>query len=169
MREAKHNVCFRVFQEECFLHSFGTRRSLLTPPISLFVRLSGGIQRLFSRDHQLLARSQMKGPRNIVGVHVRIYERHNAICMGKPILRGGKTEIQGFTYGIGGLKRTDSPSNTLDDRLHGTCKMLRWCLNVLEKIVVKHLLKSLKMPTSRRRRLRESIRGKRLRFWQSDD
>ncbi|GFV37337.1 mariner Mos1 transposase [Trichonephila clavipes] len=59
--------------------------------------------------------------------------------------------------------------NTLDDRLHGTLKMLRWCLNVFEKIVVKHLHKSLKIYTSRRRRLRESIRRKRHQFWQSDD
>ncbi|GFX78511.1 uncharacterized protein TNCV_29511 [Trichonephila clavipes] len=58
---------------------------------------------------------------------------------------------------------------TLDDQLHGERKMLRWCLNVFEKIVVKHLHKSLKMHTSRRRRLRESICRKRPLFWQSDD
>ncbi|GFU49872.1 hypothetical protein TNCV_4686371 [Trichonephila clavipes] len=43
--------------------------------------------------------------------------------------------------------------------------MLRWCLNVFEKIVVKYLLKSLKIHTSRRRRLRESIRHKQPQFW----
>ncbi|GFU73844.1 histone-lysine n-methyltransferase setmar-like protein [Trichonephila clavipes] len=59
--------------------------------------------------------------------------------------------------------------NPLDDRLHGTRKMLRWCLNMFEKIVVKYLHKSLKIHTSRRCRLRESIRRKRPQFWQSDD
>ncbi|GFU33204.1 hypothetical protein TNCV_4157071 [Trichonephila clavipes] len=57
----------------------------------------------------------------------------------------------------------------LDDRLHGTRKMLRWCLNVFENIVVKHLYKSLKIHTSRIRRLRESIRRKRPQFWHGDD
>ncbi|GFV52428.1 putative mariner transposase [Trichonephila clavipes] len=47
--------------------------------------------------------------------------------------------------------------------------MLRWCLNVFEKIVVKHLHKSLKIHTSRRRRLKESIRRKKSQFRQSDD
>ncbi|GFY25552.1 hypothetical protein TNCV_2486721 [Trichonephila clavipes] len=64
------------------------------------------------------------------------------------------------TNGIEVLKRADNPSklNTFDNRLYGTQRMLRWCLNVFEKIVVKHLHKSLKLHTSRRRRLRESIR-----------
>ncbi|GFW98680.1 hypothetical protein TNCV_2758581 [Trichonephila clavipes] len=69
------------------------------------------------------------------------------------------------------LKRADNPlktMNTLEDlRRHGTRKMLRWCLNVLEKIVVKHLHKSLKVHTSQRRRLRESIRRKRPQLRQS--
>ncbi|GFW50176.1 hypothetical protein TNCV_4695941 [Trichonephila clavipes] len=41
-------------------------------------------------------------------------------------------------------------------------------LSVFEKIVVKHLSSSLRLHTSRRRRLRESIRRKRHRFRQSD-
>ncbi|GFU89076.1 hypothetical protein TNCV_2895241 [Trichonephila clavipes] len=50
--------------------------------------------------------------------------------------------------------------------LHGTWKMLRWmCLNMLEKIVAKHLCKSLRLHTFRRRRLSESIRCKRPQFW----
>ncbi|GFX02588.1 hypothetical protein TNCV_728421 [Trichonephila clavipes] len=72
-----------------------------------------------------------------------------------------------FTNGIGVLKRADNPldaMNTLDDRLHGTQKMLCWYLNVFEKIVVKHLHKSLKIHTSRRRRLRQSICRKRPQF-----
>ncbi|GFT66167.1 hypothetical protein TNCV_650191 [Trichonephila clavipes] len=36
-------------------------------------------------------------------------------------------------------------------------KTLRWCLNVFRNIVAKHLNKSLRLYTSRRRRLRESI------------
>ncbi|GFV45561.1 hypothetical protein TNCV_4855831 [Trichonephila clavipes] len=56
-----------------------------------------------------------------------------------------------------------------DFRLHGTQKMLRWCLNVFEKIVDKHLHKLLRLHTSRSRRLRESIRRKRPNFWQSGD
>ncbi|GFU26173.1 integrase catalytic domain-containing protein [Trichonephila clavipes] len=66
-----------------------------------------------------------------------------------------------FTNGIGVLKRVDNPLKTMDmleDRLYGTRKMLRWCLNVFEKNVVKHLHKLLKIHTSRRRRLKESIR-----------
>ncbi|GFW88638.1 hypothetical protein TNCV_829071 [Trichonephila clavipes] len=47
--------------------------------------------------------------------------------------------------------------------------MLHWCLNVFEKIVIKHLHKSLKIHTSRRRRLKESICRKRPQFWQGDD
>ncbi|GFU85689.1 hypothetical protein TNCV_5126981 [Trichonephila clavipes] len=47
--------------------------------------------------------------------------------------------------------------------------MLRWCLNVFEKIVDKHLKNLLRLQTSRRRHLRESIRRKRPQFWQSDD
>ncbi|GFT26082.1 mariner Mos1 transposase [Trichonephila clavipes] len=47
--------------------------------------------------------------------------------------------------------------------------MLRWCLNELKKIVVKHLHKLLKIHTSRRRHLREPIRCKWLQFWQSDE
>ncbi|GFW49882.1 hypothetical protein TNCV_1885451 [Trichonephila clavipes] len=54
-------------------------------------------------------------------------------------------------------------------QLHETLKMLRWCLDVFEKIVAKHLNKSLRLHTSRRRHLRESIRRKRLQFWRSDD
>ncbi|GFX59961.1 hypothetical protein TNCV_4984721 [Trichonephila clavipes] len=60
-----------------------------------------------------------------------------------------------FTIGIGILKRADNPSktmNTFDDRLHRTQKMLRLCLKVFEKTVAKHLYKSLKINTSRRRR-----------------
>ncbi|GFU09579.1 hypothetical protein TNCV_3026261 [Trichonephila clavipes] len=59
--------------------------------------------------------------------------------------------------------------NTLDDRLHGMRKMLRWCLNVFEKIIVQHLHKALKGHTSRRRRFRERIRRNRSQFWHSDD
>ncbi|GFX64993.1 hypothetical protein TNCV_451311 [Trichonephila clavipes] len=76
-----------------------------------------------------------------------------------------------FANGIGVLKRDDNPSkmmNSLDDRLHGTRKMLCWFLNLFEKIVVKHLHKSLKIHTSQIRRLRKSIRRKRPQFWQSD-
>ncbi|GFW08589.1 hypothetical protein TNCV_2776101 [Trichonephila clavipes] len=47
--------------------------------------------------------------------------------------------------------------------------MLRFCLNVFEKIVAKHLHKLLKLHTSRRRRLKESIRRKQPQFWQNDD
>ncbi|GFX38157.1 hypothetical protein TNCV_3837561 [Trichonephila clavipes] len=57
-----------------------------------------------------------------------------------------------FTNGIAMLKSADNPSNAMNksnDRLHGMRKMLRWCLNVFEKIVVKHLHKSLKIHTSR--------------------
>ncbi|GFV45050.1 hypothetical protein TNCV_907971 [Trichonephila clavipes] len=74
---------------------------------------------------------------------------------------------------IGVLKRAENQSktmNALDDlRLHGMRKMLRCCLNVFEKIVTKHLHKSLKLHTSRRCRLRESIRRKWPQFWQKDD
>ncbi|GFW48286.1 hypothetical protein TNCV_1108491 [Trichonephila clavipes] len=69
-----------------------------------------------------------------------------------------------FTIATGVLKRDDNPSKTiktLDDRLHETRKMLRWCLNVFEKIVAKNLNKSLRLHTFRRRRLRESISRKR--------
>ncbi|GFY13800.1 hypothetical protein TNCV_985721 [Trichonephila clavipes] len=47
--------------------------------------------------------------------------------------------------GIGVLKRAENPSktiNALDYRLYKKRKMLRWCLNAFEKIVVKHLHKS---------------------------
>ncbi|GFU31900.1 hypothetical protein TNCV_1111551 [Trichonephila clavipes] len=47
-----------------------------------------------------------------------------------------------------------------------TRKMLRWFLNVFEKIVAKHLHKSLKLHTSRRHHLREPIRRKLPQFWQ---
>ncbi|GFU90257.1 retrovirus-related Pol polyprotein from transposon 412 [Trichonephila clavipes] len=47
--------------------------------------------------------------------------------------------------------------------------MLLWCLNVFEKIVVRHLHISLKTHISRRRRLREFIRHKRPHFGQSDN
>ncbi|GFY24364.1 hypothetical protein TNCV_1014131 [Trichonephila clavipes] len=57
--------------------------------------------------------------------------------------------------------------NTLDDRLHGTSKMLCWCLNVFENNFVKRLHKSLKIHSSRIRHFRESIR--RPHFWQSDN
>ncbi|GFU29917.1 hypothetical protein TNCV_1686941 [Trichonephila clavipes] len=73
-----------------------------------------------------------------------------------------------FTIGIGVLKRADNPSKkmcTLDDQLHGKWKMLRWCLNVFEKIVSKHFHKSLTIITFRRRRLRKSICCKRSQFW----
>ncbi|GFX03571.1 hypothetical protein TNCV_4751561 [Trichonephila clavipes] len=65
-----------------------------------------------------------------------------------------------FTNGISVLKRADNPSktmNTLGDRLHGTRKMLRWCLKVFEKIVAKHLKNSLRLHTSGIRRLREFV------------
>ncbi|GFX09448.1 hypothetical protein TNCV_4698341 [Trichonephila clavipes] len=77
-----------------------------------------------------------------------------------------------LTNGIGVLKRPDNPSktmNTLDNRLHGTQKMLRWYLNVFEKIVVKQFHKSLNIHTSQRRCLRKSFRLKRAQFWQSKD
>ncbi|GFT25034.1 hypothetical protein TNCV_179491 [Trichonephila clavipes] len=78
-----------------------------------------------------------------------------------------------FMNVIGVLKMAENPSktmNALDDfRLHETRKMLRWCLNVLEKIVAKHLNKSLRLHPYRTRRLRESIRHKWPRFWQSAD
>ncbi|GFT85010.1 putative mariner transposase [Trichonephila clavipes] len=78
-----------------------------------------------------------------------------------------------FTNGIGVLKKSENPLNTmnaLDDlQLHGTRKMLCWCLNVFEKIAAKHLKKLLRLHTSRRRRLRESIYHKWPQFWQSDD
>ncbi|GFV87140.1 hypothetical protein TNCV_5113581 [Trichonephila clavipes] len=60
--------------------------------------------------------------------------------------------------------------NALDDlRLHASRKMLRWCLNVLEKIVSNDLHKSLRLRTSRKRRLRESNCRKWPQFGQSDD
>ncbi|GFX91260.1 mariner Mos1 transposase [Trichonephila clavipes] len=59
--------------------------------------------------------------------------------------------------------------NTLYDQLHGTPKMLRWCLNVLEKIAVQHLHKLLKIHTSLRHRVRESIRRKRPNIWHNDN
>ncbi|GFV70697.1 hypothetical protein TNCV_2022611 [Trichonephila clavipes] len=72
----------------------------------------------------------------------------------------------------GVLNRAENPPSTMDAlddlRLHGTRKMLHWCLIVLEKIVVKHLNKSLRLHISRRCRLRESIRHKQTQFWQSD-
>ncbi|GFW70951.1 hypothetical protein TNCV_190421 [Trichonephila clavipes] len=46
---------------------------------------------------------------------------------------------------------------------------LSCCLNKFKKIVVKHFHKSLRLNTSRRRRLRESVRRKRPQFWQNDD
>ncbi|GFX48239.1 hypothetical protein TNCV_2920561 [Trichonephila clavipes] len=46
---------------------------------------------------------------------------------------------------------------------------MRWCLNVFKEIVVKHLHKSLRLHTSKRHHLRESIRRKWPQFWQSDD
>ncbi|GFT52034.1 hypothetical protein TNCV_4999231 [Trichonephila clavipes] len=52
--------------------------------------------------------------------------------------------------------------NALDNRLNGTRKMLCLCLNVSEKIVVKHMYKLLKLNTPRRRRLRKSIRRNQL-------
>ncbi|GFV67304.1 hypothetical protein TNCV_3670591 [Trichonephila clavipes] len=52
-------------------------------------------------------------------------------------------------------------------RLNGMREILRRCVNVFVKMVDKHLRK---MPhTSRRRRLSESFRCKRLQFWQRDD
>ncbi|GFT70043.1 hypothetical protein TNCV_4689981 [Trichonephila clavipes] len=73
--------------------------------------------------------------------------------------------------GIDVLKRTEEPSNTMnvleDLRRHRTCKMLR--SNVFEKIVTKTLNTFLRLHTSQRRRLRESIRRKRPQFWLSDD
>ncbi|GFX20478.1 hypothetical protein TNCV_3488351 [Trichonephila clavipes] len=53
---------------------------------------------------------------------------------------------------------SESTSKTKDDRLQGTRKMLRWCLNILEKIIVRRLHKPLKIHTSRIGCLRESIR-----------
>ncbi|GFW98467.1 hypothetical protein TNCV_3790981 [Trichonephila clavipes] len=50
------------------------------------------------------------------------------------------------------LKRANNSSkamNAFDDlRLHGTRKMWRWCLNVFEKIVAKHLHKLLRLYSS---------------------
>ncbi|GFT13628.1 transposable element Tcb2 transposase [Trichonephila clavipes] len=47
-----------------------------------------------------------------------------------------------ITNSIGILKRAENPSNTMNaldnPRLHRAWKMLRWCLNVFEKIVAKH-------------------------------
>ncbi|GFU82104.1 hypothetical protein TNCV_1326481 [Trichonephila clavipes] len=77
-----------------------------------------------------------------------------------------------FTNNINVLKMADNTSkamDTLDDRLQGKQKMLRWCLNMFGKIIVKHLHKSLKIHTFPRRRLRESIHRKQSQFWQSDD
>ncbi|GFV53488.1 hypothetical protein TNCV_4746361 [Trichonephila clavipes] len=75
--------------------------------------------------------------------------------------------------GIGVLKRAENPSktkNALDDlRLNGMQKMLRWFLNVFQKIVAEHLQKLPRLHTSRRRRLRETIHRKRPHFWQSED
>ncbi|GFY30768.1 hypothetical protein TNCV_3119281 [Trichonephila clavipes] len=48
-------------------------------------------------------------------------------------------------------------------KVYGESTMVR------SKIVAKHLNKSLRLLTSRRRRLRESIRRKRSQFWQSDN
>ncbi|GFV03607.1 hypothetical protein TNCV_5005281 [Trichonephila clavipes] len=60
--------------------------------------------------------------------------------------------------------------NALDYlQLHGTHKMLRWCLKVFEKIIAKHLHKSLRLHTSRRCHLRESIRRKWPQFGQKGD
>ncbi|GFX27376.1 hypothetical protein TNCV_34751 [Trichonephila clavipes] len=47
--------------------------------------------------------------------------------------------------------------------------MLHRYLNVFEKIVSKHLHKSLRLHSSQRRCLRESISRKRPHFWQNDD
>ncbi|GFX20468.1 hypothetical protein TNCV_3488251 [Trichonephila clavipes] len=70
--------------------------------------------------------------------------------------------------GLGVLKRAENPSktmNALDElRVYKTRKMLHCCLNEFEKIIVKHLHRSLKIHISQRRRLRESIRR-----WQRDD
>ncbi|GFU62777.1 hypothetical protein TNCV_2388161 [Trichonephila clavipes] len=78
-----------------------------------------------------------------------------------------------FTNDLGVLKWAKNPliiMNALDDlRLNGTWKTLRWCLNVFEKIVAKHLNISLRLHISRRRRLMESIRRKRPQFWQRDE
>ncbi|GFU66657.1 hypothetical protein TNCV_3111411 [Trichonephila clavipes] len=63
----------------------------------------------------------------------------------------GESAIMRSKVGIGVLNRADNPSKTmnmLDDRLHGTREMLCWCLNVFEKIVVKHLHKLQKIHTS---------------------
>ncbi|GFT55265.1 hypothetical protein TNCV_4611381 [Trichonephila clavipes] len=74
-----------------------------------------------------------------------------------------------FTNGIGVLKRAENPSKTMNTmevlQLHGTRNMLRWCLNVFENIVARHLNKSLRLHTSRRHRLRESISRKWPQFW----
>ncbi|GFU72942.1 hypothetical protein TNCV_4636761 [Trichonephila clavipes] len=112
-------------------------------------------------------------------VHVMLPEPHAQLLSSEA---ASKTSIETlvnlpwleprFKNGIGCLKRADSPSktmNTLDDRLHGTWKMLCLYLNVFVKIVVKRLHKPLKLHTSRKCLLRESIRRKRLQFWQSDD
>ncbi|GFY12505.1 hypothetical protein TNCV_1799271 [Trichonephila clavipes] len=78
-----------------------------------------------------------------------------------------------FSNSFGVLKTADNPLNTinaLDDLwLHGRWKVLRWFLNMFEKIVAKHLNKSPKLHTARRRHLREFIRCKRPQFLQSDD
>ncbi|GFU79149.1 hypothetical protein TNCV_2136721 [Trichonephila clavipes] len=55
------------------------------------------------------------------------------------------------------------------DRLPGKREILRWCLNVFENVVVKHLHKSLRLHTSRRRCLRESIRREWSQLRQSND
>ncbi|GFT64460.1 hypothetical protein TNCV_2382171 [Trichonephila clavipes] len=57
----------------------------------------------------------------------------------------------------------------MNDLHYGTQEMFRWCLNVFEKIVVKHLYTSLKIHTSRKHPLRESIRRKRPQFWENVD
>ncbi|GFW28152.1 hypothetical protein TNCV_2818301 [Trichonephila clavipes] len=69
-----------------------------------------------------------------------------------------------LTNGIGILKSVENPSktmNALDDfPLDETLKMLRWSQNVFEKIIAKHLRKSLRLHTFPRRWLREAIRRK---------
>ncbi|GFW16168.1 hypothetical protein TNCV_4263331 [Trichonephila clavipes] len=68
-----------------------------------------------------------------------------------------------LTKGIEVLKRAYNPlMNTLDDRFHGTRKMVSECVRK-----DRHLHKTLN--TFRRRRLRESIRRKRPQFLQSYD
>ncbi|GFT20109.1 hypothetical protein TNCV_4994721 [Trichonephila clavipes] len=73
---------------------------------------------------------------------------------------------QGFKDGTESIKDNKSVGLPLTSR---KANMLRWCLNVFEKIVAKHLHKSLRLHTSRGRCLMESIRCKWPHVWQSDD